>query len=262
MKTYSIIYTKSTYIEAACAFEQVFQSLDYSLSENIEDSDIILIMDRYQLDAIIAQNNIQSKIILFFLKSEISLFWDVDISKIDRIIIGIDTNLKILYPWRNLCYEVIPPSTLISQTKTNNSCDKNIFVNLEEKHGMDMGLLKIVRILNKMNNLKFTVVSDIVSKNIFNNNVTIINSSSNLDSYICSADMIIGAGYTALKGLTLGKKVIVIGERGYGGIPSINNIDLFYNEFFQGVIGGRLDGPIPESLMIEDIKSPSMHDLA
>ncbi len=42
------------------------------------------------------------------------------------------------------------------------------------------------------------------------------------------------------------KPFIILGERGYGGIPTINNIEQFYsNEFFQGTIGGRLDGALP-----------------
>ena len=255
MKSYSIIYTCASYADAARSFEQIFTELGYRVSENIENSDILIIMDRHHLDSILAKKGFSKKIILFILKSDISLFWNIDISSIDYIFIGLDTNIKILYPWPNLCHEILPPMPLSTQAFNGNfSNDDSIFVNLEEKQYIDLALLKIVRFLNKLTDFKITVVSRTLPKDIFNKNITVIRPALNLDSYIYSSDIIVGAGYTALKGLSLGKKVIIVGERGYGGIPTINNINLFYNEFFQGAIGGRFDGPIPESLFTEDIQ--------
>ena len=262
MKTYSIIYNSASYANAAQSFKQILDELEYRLSENIENSDILIVIDRYQLDTILEKKGHSKKIVLFILKSDISLYWDVDISAIDCIIIGVDTNIKILYPWPNLCHEILPPMPLsVQEYDENFSNNDSIFVNLEEKQYQDWALLKIVRFLNKLTDFKITVVSRTLTKDIFNNNITVIRPVSNLDSYIYSAGIIVGAGYTALKGLSWGKKVIIIGERGYGGIPTINNIALFYNEFFQGSIGGRFDGPIPESLFADDIQKLETRDL-
>lgn len=256
MKSYSILYSCKSYTDVALTFEQIFSELGCHHTERFEVADILIVMDREILDSIISNINISSNIILFIFKSDILQYWDIDISRIDHIIIGVDTQLKILFPWRNLCDEIIPIQPLITTNSKNTlSGNRTIFVNLEEKQYPNLVLPKVIRFLNKLVDRHIIVVSKSLPSSVFNDNILIIQPTEDLDYYIQSATIIVGAGYTALKGISLGKKVIVIGERGYGGIPTINNLDLFYNEFFQGAIGGRLDGPIPESLFFEDIQN-------
>lgn len=61
MKSYSIIYTCASYADAARSFEQIFTELGYRVSENIENSDILIIMDRHHLDSILAKKRVLKK---------------------------------------------------------------------------------------------------------------------------------------------------------------------------------------------------------
>lgn len=159
MKSYSIIYTCASYADAARSFEQIFTELGYRMSENIENSDILIIMDRRHLDSILAKKLLK-KIILFIFKSDISLFWDVDISSIDYIFIGLDTNIKILYPWPNLCHEILPPIPLSTQVFdgnfSNNECTSN---NLKFScNATSNGFLFTQSIIKELSQLNFNYV--------------------------------------------------------------------------------------------------------
>lgn len=252
MTTFSILYNNNRYDMPANAFRSVMTELGYSEETNPQASDIIIIMGHDYIDTGINHKRQNSKIILFFFKSEIYRNIDIPINLIDKIFIGVDSNIKVLYPWPNLCEEIVPPTinSLLNQPLTN---DIDVLVDIRAPFLSDIVLLKIVRFLNKLSTYKIVVLNNSMHSTIFNSHIQLIQQYS--DQYIKSAHTVIGSGYAALEGLLFGKKVIVIGERGYGGIPTVNNINLFYADFFQGAIGGRLDGPIPEPLFFEDVQT-------
>lgn len=271
MKHYIILSSNPYYNYAAYTFEKIMTDLKFIKTEDLKKSDIIILMERSLVDDKLKELNPHAKIILFCFKSDVINFWDIDIDIIDAILIGNDSRRNIIYPWSNVAYEIEPP--YIPVTETANCCAKidcDVFVNLEEKLFHDLELLKIQKFLNKLVGYKIFVASKYLHNDFFNPHITVVSPDSQLDDYIEAAEIVIGAGYTAFKALLSDKKVIIIGERGFGSIPTVNNIEFFYNNFFQGNIGGRLDAAIPELLLENDFFNspkdnkniiPVLHDL-
>ncbi|MBY2897275.1 hypothetical protein AE938_00105 [Bacteroides fragilis] len=90
---------------------------------------------------------------------------------------------------------------------------------------------------------------------IFNSNITLINvKESNIEKVILSNDIIIGDGISIYTGIMLGKPCIVIGEQGYGGLITPQNLSQQFANKFQGRIGGSLNEYIPLNLIMNDIQ--------
>ncbi|MGN1276697.1 MAG: hypothetical protein ACI4UK_06895, partial [Floccifex sp.] len=118
----------------------------------------------------------------------------------------------------------------------------------------DSALFKILRTLNRLTQYKIDICSKNTNlRNILNSNITLSDSTNSIEQHVKECRMVIGSGYAILYAIKYNKPFIVIGERGYGGIPTETNILQYYQDFFQGTIGGRLDGALPENLVYEDI---------
>ena len=67
--------------------------------------------------------------------------------------------------------------------------------------------------------------------------------------------MVIGSGMTAAFAVQQGKKTIVVGERGYGGLVTNENLEYHISNCFQGRNGGKLDEIIPLHLVKKAIET-------
>lgn len=195
-------------------------------------------------------------LIRFLFRSDISNHFYTDISLVDYTFWISDLNINILYPYLQTSSKInVPFDFSLSNDTGNIKPEYDIYVNTAEFLYADSALFKIIRTLNRLTNLKINICSNNEDlKNIVNPNIEIADSSVNIKEHVKRSKLVIGSGYSILFAIKYGKPFIILGERGYGGIPTINNIEQFYKEFFQGTIGGRLDGALPENLVYEDVQ--------
>ena len=197
-------------------------------------------------------------VIRFLFRSDISLYYYANETLIDFTFWINDLDINILYPYLNLSSKIEVPFDFqysAPEVLRFESPKFDIYVNTGEFLYADSALYKILRTLNRLTRYKIDVCSKNESIiNMTNKNIHIMDSSMSIETHVKNSSIIIGSGYSILYAIKYRKPFIVIGERGYGGIPHLNNINNFYKTFFQGAIGGRLDGALPENLVYEDIQ--------
>ncbi len=190
-------------------------------------------------------------------RSDIAMNFAIDESVVDFTFIVKDLDINILCPYRQTTAEIPVPfifDDIEKQTDTEYAYD--IYVNTGEFLYSDSALFKILRTLNRFTRYKIDVCTRNENlKAIVNGNITLSDSSSDIEEHVRRSRIVIGSGYAVLYALKYHKPFVVVGERGYGGIPKDVNILSFYHGFFQGCIGGRLDGPLPENLVSEDVNN-------
>ena len=195
-------------------------------------------------------------VVRFLFRSDISRHFYTDVTMVDYTFWVSDLDINILCPYQQTSEKIAVPFDFAPADSEKSDVPKefDIYVNTGEFLYADSALFKILRTLNRLTQLKIEVCSKNESiRHLANPNICISDSSGCIESHVKRAQMVIGSGYSALFAIKRHKPLIVLGERGYGGIPTPNNIVQFYHEFFQGTIGGRLDGALPESLVYEDI---------
>lgn len=196
-------------------------------------------------------------------RSDLARNFAIDESIVDFSFIIRDLDINILNPYRNTTEEAGVPFIF---GKTDGQSDEpessDIYVNTGEFLHPDSALFKILRTMNRLTRYKISICSRNESlKAITNSNITVSDSTHSIEEYVKRSRIIIGSGYAILFALKHRKPFIVVGERGYGGIPKEVNILPFYRNFFQGSIGGRLDGALPENLVFEDIMNLMSHSI-
>lgn len=217
-------------------------------------------------DCIISVGDINSQIIRrkqssqvatmrFLYRSDVSKYFCTDEMLVDYTFWVNDLDINILYPYLQTSTKIEVPFDFHQNEETSNENNKyDIYVNTGEFLYADSALFKILRTLNRLTQYKIDICSKNSNlRNILNPNITIADSSDSIEQHVKESRMVIGSGYAILYAIKHHKPFIVIGERGYGGIPTEVNVLQYYNEFFQGTIGGRLDGALPENLVYEDI---------
>lgn len=194
--------------------------------------------------------------IRFLFRSDVSNHFYTDMSLVDYTFWVCDLDINILYPYLQTSSKInVPFDFSLSNDISNIKPEYDIYVNTGEFLYADSALFKIIRTLNRLTKLRIDVCSKNENlKNVVNPNIEIADSSADIEEHVKQCKLVIGSGYSILFAIKYGKPFIVLGERGYGGIPTVNNIGQFYKEFFQGTIGGRLDGALPENLMYEDVQ--------
>lgn len=211
-------------------------------------TDTASIEDGYKLAS---QEN--GKLIYTFLQSTAVSNYSLDITKPDSIAIFNDSNLNIHFPYPNISGLFnMPVREYIPDQSTK---DIDILVHTDEAIAPGSALVKILRALNRLTNRKIVVYTECLHLAQLANPHIQFTCTGSLFNLVERSRMIIGSGYAALYGILAKLPVIVVGERGYGGIPTNKNIQLHFNGFFQGAIGGRMDGPIPEPLLLDDVKA-------
>lgn len=130
------------------------------------------------------------------------------------------------------------------------------FYDLEE-NGIDVMRMLIMG-ANTLPNIKLNIVYNEgynVLNKIANPNINFIKFSkrTNETSLFAKSDLILGSGRTAIKSLSLGKPVIVVGRRGFGGLVTPENYIEFKKRNFEGRFGGEENEIIPIDLLSDHI---------
>ena len=192
-------------------------------------------------------------VVRMIFRSDIGRNFAVDESVVDFTFIIRDLDINILCPYRQTTMEVDVPFVLDCPGQEE-ECESDIYVNTGEFLYPDSALFKILRTLNRLTRYKIEVCTRNTNLNdIVNPNITLSDASGSIEERVRRSRIVIGSGYAVLYALRHRKPFIVVGERGYGGMPKEVNILPFYHSFFQGSIGGRLDGALPENLVYEDV---------
>lgn len=242
-------------------YESVFQMMndvtELTVSNNNYDAECLICVGNLTTEVIAKKRTNKCAVIRFLFRSDISKNFYTDETLINYTFWVNDLDINILYPYLQTSSKIEVPFNLYAkepciQKKENAEFD--IYVNIGETLYADSALFKILRTLNRLTHYNIVVCSknkDFV--NFTNANVRIEDSFCAIEEHVKKSRIVIGAGYPILYAIKYRKPFIVVGERGYGGIPNSNNIKHYFREFFQGAIGGRFDGPLPENLVYEDI---------
>lgn len=231
-----------------------------SLSDDMQTADCIVCVGDLTDDIIAHKPKSECSVIRFLFRSDISKYFYTDLESVDFTFWVNDLDnldINILYPYLETSTKIpVPFDFSNDNVGVPASAAFDIYVNTGEFLYADSALFKILRTLNRLTRLKIDVCSSNESiRGLCNPNITISDSSACIEEHVKSCRMVIGSGYAIMYAIKYRKPFIVLGERGYGGIPTQNNILQFYQEFFQGTIGGRLDGALPENLVYEDIQN-------
>lgn len=218
-------------------------------------ADCIICVGDISSEVIKRKQSAQISIIRFLYRSDVSKHFHTNETLVDFTFWVNDLDINILYPYLQTSTKIAVPFDFHQIEGTSNNNNKyDIYVNTGEFLYADSALFKILRTLNRLTQYTIDICSKNTNlRNILNSNITISDSSSSIEQHVIQSKMVIGSGYAILYAIKHNKPFIVIGERGYGGVPTETNILQYYYEFFQGTIGGRLDGALPENLVYEDI---------
>lgn len=144
----------------------------------------------------------------------------------------------------------IPPKPAISNKKSL------IYVRIEDDYLGENTFLKLLPLLNQLD--KYTIhyqSNHAVGRHLLNPHIKFIPQKHDMIEEINQVDIVIGSGLVAAFALRQGKKTIVIGERGYGGLVTVENLEYHLSNCFQGRNGGKLDEMIPAQLVAAAIET-------
>jgi len=135
-----------------------------------------------------------------------------------------------------------------------------IYIRIEDDYLGELTFLKLLRLLNQMDNYTIYYQSDhAISRYYINPHIKIITCKHDIREEIDMADIVIGSGMIAAFAVQQEKKTIVIGERGYGGLVTNENLEYHISNCFQGRNGGKLDEFIPLHLVENAIKTDEIN---
>lgn len=244
-------------------YESVFQMMndvaELTVSNNNYDAECLISVGNLTTEIIVKKRTNKCVVIRFLFRSDISNNFYTDETLINYTFWVNDLDINILYPYLQTSSKIGIPFNLHTKElyiQKKENAESDIYVNIGETLYADSALFKILRTLNRLTHYDIDVCSrnkDFV--NFMNANVHIEDSFCAIEEHVKKTKIVIGAGYPILYAIKYRKPFIIVGERGYGGIPNSNNIKHYFREFFQGAIGGRFDGPLPENLVYEDIQS-------
>lgn len=224
---------------------------------SIAKCDCILLYETYMLDAVIKQNKIYNLPIICCLRNSdvVNNYNKLNVEKIDFFFLFEDRAKNNIFPFQKLSSSFFMPfDGEYKETNTTKGKPKNIYVNIGETASQEM-TLQLVRLFNQLTccNIIFQTKYKQLSS-VLNGNIKIIDNKEDIPLLIQQCDVVAGTGYAALYAILSNKPCIVIGEKGYGGIISENNLKEQYHSFFQGRIGGRYLEMLPNNLIVEDLQ--------
>lgn len=216
----------------------------------------VIITDLYSVsNALKVKEQSGLPIVLIFFKSQQDKLFNIDTLCINQFICVRDTpmayNVPQLYPYE----EILFPIQILS-TNYEKSSEKggNILVSLSDSLINGIQLYEIIRLLNRMAHYNITILhTDVNLESICNNHISVTNQFDKIDYLVESSSCVVGSGIAAILALLHQKHLIIIGDTGYGGIPTHNNFLNHRKNYFQGAIGSSLGSPIPNFLLYEDI---------
>lgn len=225
---------------------------------SIAKCDCILIYETYALDAVIKQNKRYNLPIICCLRNSdvASNYNKLKVEKIDFFFLFGDMAKSNIFPFQKLSSSFFMPFDYeYKGTNAMKSKPKNVYVNIGETASLEM-TLQLVRLFNQLTsgNIIFQTKYKQLSS-VFNGNIKIVNNKEDIQLLIQQSDVVAGTGYAALYAILCNKPCIVIGEKGYGGLISEDNLKEQYRSFFQGRIGGRYLEMLPNNLIVEDLQT-------
>lgn len=250
--------TKSVSEAVLCdALEVAFQqnNIDYSFDpKELAIDCIVLINRKLQAKARKIKKIFKIPLIYVFYKSAIAENYAIDIMNIDYTFIITDKNLNVSYPFANTLQEI----GLIFSSEKENMLDEyeplDIYMSMDDKMGKDNTLFKMMRVLNTLSKSKIEINSSNVELlGILNSNITIEDSAKDMERRVANSKLVVGSGFAILYAIKYKKPFIVVGEKGYAGVLTEENIEQYYKNFFQGALDGKFDDSIPEDRLLDDI---------
>lgn len=223
----------------------------------------VIITDIYSVNnALKVKEQSGIPIVLIFFKSQQDKLFNIDTLCIDQLICVRDTpmvyNVSQLYPYE----EVLFPIQILSKNyeKSINK-GRNILVSLCESLINGFQMYQVIRLLNEMTQYNITLLhNDINIESICNSHISVTDQFDKIDDLVDSSSCVVGSGFTAILALMHQKPLVIIGDTGYGGIPTCNNFLNHRINYFQGAIGSALGSPIPNVLLYDDIEKISNNE--
>ena len=156
------------------------------------------------------------------------------------------------------------PAHLIYQdmllpVRDNNKSDLSkkvplIYLNIDDEYFGNLVFFKILPFFNLLHQYEIYYQSKKeIDRHLINKHIKLVKSQQNIEEWIDKSDIVIGSGLAAYKAVQRGKKTIVIGEKGFGGLVTAENLEYHLSNFFQGRNGGKFDESIPPHLLLNAI---------
>lgn len=232
--------------------------------ESIPACDCIILYETYLINNVAKANkNYNRPVIICLQTSEVAKKYNsLDIKKIDFVFLFGNKDAGIIFPYQKLSRTLFMPFNFITNGYDSSKMANNmqrIYVNID-KMSLFETEIKLVRILNQLT--QYDIILQTNNKqlsNSLNSNIKIISQYSDIGEQVQNSDIVIGSGYTSLYAIANNKPCITIGEKGYGGLLTLENIEDQYKSFFQGRIGGRCLEMLPEKLIVEDVQDIINH---
>lgn len=184
-----------------------------------------------------------------------------DISIIDRLVVfGNTENTPMFLIRKDLTHTVglLPAhcETPIRMEKEKEE-KKRLLIDISSFNLCYLPVYKLISFLNILVNFDVTIVYD--QKNLLpflNTNIKLLpRNQVDISTLLSECDIIMGSGDIIYHGISNKKPCIVVGEQGYGGIISPQNLLAQQSNHFQGRIGGYLGEYIPENLLQDDLQT-------
>ncbi len=195
-----------------------------------------------------------------------------DITSIAKIVVVEDINavpMKMLRKDLIHVIPILPPLHFSSETQSTSKKKaseekKRLLIDISRFNLKYTSVVyQLIPLCNILINIDITILYDETPLlPFFNTNITVLNKNMVLiEEIIAKSDMVIGNGDAIIRSVVAGKPCVVIGEQGYGGIVTSQNLKIYYQNNFQGRIGGYLDEYIPEHILQDDIQSLTTLDI-
>ncbi|GHV56205.1 hypothetical protein FACS1894182_02270 [Bacteroidia bacterium] len=151
-----------------------------------------------------------------------------------------------------LCISRNQPESALTQPD-----DKPVlYVNIEDDYLGQFTFLKLLPVLNLFHHYDIYYQSRKgISRRYLNKHIRLINAKRDVEDCISRANVVIASGHAAYLAVQQGKKTIVVGEKGYGGLVTEENLEYHTGNFFQGRNGGKFDEPVPFPLLSQAIEA-------
>lgn len=200
-------------------------------------------------------------IVLIFFKSLQDKLFNLDTLCIDQLICVRDTpmvyNVSQLYPYEEVLFPIQKLSTNYEKSLKKG---RNILVSLCDSL-INGQMYQVIRLLNEMTQYNITLLhNDIKIESICNSHISVTDQFDKIDGLVDSSSCVVGSGFAAILAFMYQKPLVIIGDTGYGGVPTCNNFLNHRINYFQGAIGSALGSPIPNVLLYDDIEKISNNE--
>lgn len=244
------------------AIKQIINDKEYFVEEEVNPAtiyDYIITFDKKNISRIKKIYGNKSKIIYITCISEVAHEYIFNEASIHKRIIFLDKKctLNLVGVNANIVMNMLAPNFSLDKIINQAKVDKpGIYIDIDNDMLNSDVFLKILPLINALADYQiYLYTKNRTITSLKNKHIKILKDVDEIITHINNSDIVIGSGYPALLACKLKKKVIVVGERGYGGLVTGTNIQAFYLNFFQGRNGGKLDEYIPLQLLRKDVEA-------